>query len=51
MGNQDLTGLPVKVKLPGPEASGRSRIEKLGDIKIENYLSPLFLVCSGPHRA
>lgn len=29
MGNQDLIGLPVKVKLPGPEASGRSRIEKL----------------------
>lgn len=29
MGNQGLTGLPVKVKLPGPEASGRSRIEEL----------------------
>jgi len=29
MGNQDLTGLPVKVKLPGLEVSGRSRIEEL----------------------
>jgi SagB-type dehydrogenase family enzyme len=29
MRNQDLTGLPLKVKLPRLEASGRSRIEEL----------------------
>jgi SagB-type dehydrogenase family enzyme len=29
MGNQDLAGLPVKVKLPGLEVSGKSRIEEL----------------------
>ncbi|HWQ49404.1 MAG TPA: SagB/ThcOx family dehydrogenase [Methanosarcina sp.] len=29
MGNQGLTDLPVKVKLSGPEASDRSRIEEL----------------------
>lgn len=29
MRNQDITSLPVKVELPGTEASGRSRIEEL----------------------
>jgi SagB-type dehydrogenase family enzyme len=29
MGNQGLTDLPMKVKLPGMETSGRSRIEEL----------------------
>ncbi|WP_275112525.1 hypothetical protein [Methanosarcina spelaei] len=29
MGNQDLTGLPLKIKLLKQEASGGSRIEEL----------------------
>jgi len=29
MGNQGLTALPMKVKLPEPEAADRSHIEEL----------------------